>query len=280
MSIMDSHPHPSLARGNAAGSSLFDHETNNKPVIVNASAASTTNVENAAQSPSASHSHQNHLQQHPNHPHPHQFVDSSPVYHHPFRTITPTSAESNNKIFDPQPQSKSSTPTTQQQSVIFLSLFSFPLFHKYTPSPSRRPEVRFLAWWWSIVHKWHDFLLAAPWAQWFGGRRWSMIRKAQMAWSRVMAEGRWSMSVRARVCIISQVTEWLILRAVNLESPFSISLQNHRMNLDTLGNYQTSARSLTVPRLSLPIPVTSSKASYLWGASLAERLLIDIICPE
>jgi len=115
MSIMDSHPHPSLARGNAAGSSLFDHETN-KPVIVNASAASTTNVENATQSPSASHSHQNHLQQHPNHPHPHQFVDPSPVYHHPFRTITPTSAESNNKIFDPQPQSKSSTPTNQQQN--------------------------------------------------------------------------------------------------------------------------------------------------------------------
>ncbi|EFP81984.2 hypothetical protein PGT21_020371 [Puccinia graminis f. sp. tritici] len=113
MSIMDSHPHPSLARGNAAGSNLFDHEANTKPVIVNASAASSS-VENASQSPSASHSHQHH-HHHPNHPH-HQFVDSSPVYHHPFRTITPNSAESNSKILDPQPQSKSSTPTNQQQT--------------------------------------------------------------------------------------------------------------------------------------------------------------------
>ncbi|POW05128.1 hypothetical protein PSTT_09916 [Puccinia striiformis] len=111
---MDSHSHPSLARGNAAGSNLLAHETNTKPVVVNASAAST-NVENASQSPSASHSHQHHQHHHhPNHPH-HQFVESSPVYHHPFRTITPNSAETNNKILDSHPQSKSSTPTNQQQ---------------------------------------------------------------------------------------------------------------------------------------------------------------------
>ncbi|KAI7965826.1 hypothetical protein MJO29_001574 [Puccinia striiformis f. sp. tritici] len=118
---MDSHSHPSLARGNAAGSNLLAHETNTKPVVVNASAAST-NVENASQSPSASHSHQHHQHHHhPNHPH-HQFVESSPVYHHPFRTITPNSAETNNKILDSHPQSKSSTPTNQQQSVFFLPL--------------------------------------------------------------------------------------------------------------------------------------------------------------
>ncbi|KNF06653.1 hypothetical protein PSTG_00527 [Puccinia striiformis f. sp. tritici PST-78] len=115
MSIMDSHSHPSLARGNAAGSNLLAHETNTKPVVVNASAAST-NVENASQSPSASHSHQHHQHHHhPNHPH-HQFVESSPVYHHPFRTITPNSAETNNKILDSHPQSKSSTPTNQQHT--------------------------------------------------------------------------------------------------------------------------------------------------------------------
>ncbi|PLW13760.1 hypothetical protein PCANC_17884 [Puccinia coronata f. sp. avenae] len=112
---MDSHPHPSLARGNAAGSNLFDHETNTKPVIVNASAASTS-VENASQSPSASHPHQHHQHHQHHHSRSHQFVDSSPVYHNPFRTITPTSAESSNKILDPQPQSKSSTPTNQPQN--------------------------------------------------------------------------------------------------------------------------------------------------------------------
>jgi hypothetical protein len=133
---MDSHPHPSLARGNAAGSNLFDHEANTKPVIVNASAASSS-VENASQSPSASHSHQHH-HHHPNHPH-HQFVDSSPVYHHPFRTITPNSAESNSKILDPQPQSKSSTPTNQQQSVISLTLLVHSL--STVPQPTARQDL-------------------------------------------------------------------------------------------------------------------------------------------
>ncbi|KAI7948423.1 hypothetical protein MJO29_010088 [Puccinia striiformis f. sp. tritici] len=139
---MDSHPHPSLARGNAAGPNLFDHETNTKPVIANTSGSSTS-IENATQSPSAAHSHYDH---HHHYSH-HQFIDSSPVYHHPLRTVTPNSAEGTNKNVDPQPQSKSSTPTDPQQtpsrpnqvSTSDWSVTGIDLLTESHPPPVHRP---------------------------------------------------------------------------------------------------------------------------------------------